>query len=560
MSRWAEALALHFDDSALGFYPGSGVLGSLQVRDVGQRIGDADVRSLTTLRVGGRRDSSQVQALAFTRSANIVHVPAGKASSGPSGSLLSRTAMAGPVVPTSTQAPPLSPPPGDHGVHRRAEDRPRPGGLRRDQERRPHPAGRTAAGIDRRRAADDGGIARLRPHRTRRLHRQPEVREQIRRSRDEFAIPPDAVARAIAFAVEQPYDVEIGDITIRPASKASQRRSRRLAGCGMRPGGSGLGPTAPELTASGRRQRMRIGIMAAETGGDHALVKLADQLRRAADDGFASAWMSNIFGLDALTSLAVAGSQVPGIELGTAVVPTYPRHPAVLAQQALTAALAAGPGRLVLGIGLSHKIVIEDMYGYSFDKPARHMREYLSVLVPLLDGNPVSVDGSTLSAHIGLSTPRAGRVPVLLAAMAPRMLELAGGQADGTVLWMTGPATVRDYVVPAITAAASAAGRPSPRVVCALPVCVTSDPDAARASVEKELAIYGQLPSYRAMLDREGAAGPGDVAIVGDEDAVAAQIQALADAGVTDFGAAEVGRGEDRERTRSLLKAVIAGR
>ena len=190
-------------------------------------------------------------------------------------------------------------------------------------------------------------------------------------------------------------------------------------------------------------------------------------------------------------------------------------------------------------------------------KPARHMREYLSVLVPLLDGNPVSVDGSTLSAHIGLSTPRAGRVPVLLAALAPRMLELAGGQADGTVLWMTGPATVRDYVVPAITAAASAA-RPSPRVVCALPVCVTSDPDAARASADKELAIYGQLPSYRAMLDREGAAGPGDVAIVGDEDAVAAQIQALADAGVTDFVAAEVGRGEDPERTRSLLKAVIA--
>jgi len=158
----------------------------------------------------------------------------GKASSGPSGSLLSRTAMAGPVVPTSTRAPPLSPPPGDHGVHRRAEDRPHPGGLRRDQERRPHPAGRTAAGIDRRRAADDGGIARLRPHRTRRLHRQPQVREQIRRSRDDFAIPPYAVARAIAFAVEQPYDVEIGDIAIRPASKASQRRSRRLAGCGMR--------------------------------------------------------------------------------------------------------------------------------------------------------------------------------------------------------------------------------------------------------------------------------------------------------------------------------------
>jgi 5,10-methylenetetrahydromethanopterin reductase len=304
---------------------------------------------------------------------------------------------------------------------------------------------------------------------------------------------------------------------------------------------------------------MRIGTLAAETGGDQAFRKLADQLRRAADDGFASFWMSNIFGLDALTSLAVAGSQVPGIELGTAVVPTYPRHPAVLAQQALTAALAVGPGRLTLGIGLSHKMVIEDMYGYSFERPARHMREYLSVLLPLLDGTAVSVDGSTLSAHIGLSVPVAGRVPVLLAAMAPRMLNLAGEQADGTVLWMTGPATVRDYVVPAISAAASAAGRPSPRVVCSLPVCVTDDPAAARASAAEELAIYGQLPSYRAMLDRESAAGPGDVAVVGDEDAVAAQILALADAGVTDFVAAEFARGQDRERTRSLLKAVIAG-
>ena len=199
------------------------------------------------------------------------------------------------------------------------------------------------------------------------------------------------------------------------------------------------------------------------------------------------------------------------------------------------------------------------MYGYSFDRPARHMREYLSVLLPLLDGSPVSVDGSTLSAHIGLSAARAGRVPVLLAAMAPRMLDLAGEQTDGTVLWMTGPATVRDYVVPAISAAARAAGRPSPRVVCALPVCVTSDPAAARASAAEQFAIYGQLPSYRTMLDREGAAGPGDVAIVGDEDAVAAQVLTLANAGVTDFVANEFAHGQERERTCSLLKALIAG-
>jgi 5,10-methylenetetrahydromethanopterin reductase len=303
---------------------------------------------------------------------------------------------------------------------------------------------------------------------------------------------------------------------------------------------------------------MKIGTSVNEPSSSDALTKLADQLRRAADDGFASVWMSNIFGLEALTSLAVAGSHVPGIAVGTAVVPTYPRHPAVLAQQALTTALALGPGRLNLGIGLSHQVVIEDMYGYSFDKPARHMREYLSVLLPLLDGTPVSVDGATLSAHIGLSTPREDRVPVLLAALAPRMLRLAGELTDGTVLWMTGPATVRDHIVPAITAAAKDAGRASPRVVCVLPVCVTDDVQAARAAAAEQFAIYGQLPSYRAMLDKEGAAGPADVAIVGDEDAVSAQIAALADAGVTDFVAAEYARGAERARTRSLLKKVIA--
>ena len=302
---------------------------------------------------------------------------------------------------------------------------------------------------------------------------------------------------------------------------------------------------------------MRIGTSQDEPAGPEALSRLRDQLQRAADDGFASAWISNIFGLDALTALAVAGSQVPGIELGTAVVPTYPRHPAVLAQQALTAATALG-GRLTLGIGLSHKIVIEDMYGYSFDRPARHMREYLSILLPLRNGEQASFQGETMRAGIGLSTPRPGRVPVLLAALAPQMLRLAGQRTDGTVLWMTGPATIRDYIVPTITQAAAAAGRPSPRVVCLLPVCVTDDPDGARVRANRVLAIYGQLPSYRAMLDREGAAQPGDVVLTGDEAAVAAQIRALDEAGVTDFVAVEYSRGEDQVRTRALLKSLAS--
>ena len=301
---------------------------------------------------------------------------------------------------------------------------------------------------------------------------------------------------------------------------------------------------------------MRIGMSLTDQTGPDALTGLRDQLQQAADDGFASAWISNIFGLDALTALAVAGRQVPGIELGTAVVPTYPRHPAALAQQALTVALAVG-GRLALGIGLSHRLVIEDMYGQSFERPARHMREYLSILLPLLNGEAADFDGDTMRAKIGLSVARPSRVPVLLAAMAPAMLRLAGERADGTVLWMTGPATVRDYIAPAITQAAAAAGRPAPRVVCILPVCVTDDPDQARTRAARIFEIYGQLPSYRAMLDREGAAGPADVTIAGDEETVGSRIMALADAGVTDFVAGEFAVGEDAKRTRALLKSLV---
>jgi 5,10-methylenetetrahydromethanopterin reductase len=286
------------------------------------------------------------------------------------------------------------------------------------------------------------------------------------------------------------------------------------------------------------------------------MAKLRDELRRAADDGFASAWMSNIFGVDALTALAVAGSQVPGIEVGTAVMPTYPRHPAALAQQARTAA-AAVDGRLVLGIGLSHRIVVEDMFGYDFGRPILHMREYLAVLLPLLNGQQVSFTGVTVRADIGLTTPSPGRVPVVVAALGAQMLRVAGEQTDGTVLWMTGPATVRDHIAPLIKRAADGAGRPSPRIVCILPVCVTSDPGSARERAARVFAMYGELPSYRAMLDREGAAGPADVAIAGDEGAVAAQIQALAEAGVTDFVAAEYTGGADGGRTRAFLRTLI---
>ena len=293
---------------------------------------------------------------------------------------------------------------------------------------------------------------------------------------------------------------------------------------------------------------MRIGISMDERGGPDALERFTDGVRRTADDGFASVWMSHIFGMDALTCLAVAGSRVPGIELGTSVVPTYPRHPA---------ALALGGQRLTLGIGLSHQMVIEGMFGYDFSRPVRHMKEYLSVLGPLLNGEQVAFSGETVKAHIGLSVPNEGRVPVVIAALGPKMLKVAAEQADGTVLWMTGPRTVRDHIVPTIRAAAEAAGRPDPRVVCILPVGVTSDVEAARARAGEVFAVYGQLPSYRAMMDREGAEGPADLALLGDEDTVAAAIADLRDAGVTDFVAGGFLPGKDGERTRALLKSLL---
>ncbi len=301
---------------------------------------------------------------------------------------------------------------------------------------------------------------------------------------------------------------------------------------------------------------MRYGIMLGD-GGEAGIDGVIEEARRVADAGLHAVWMSQIFGFDALTALAVVAREVPGIELGTAVVPTYPRHPAVMAMQALTTQSATG-GRLVLGVGLSHQLVIEGMFGYSFERPLRHMREYLSVLVPLVQKGTASFEGETLKWSGSAQVPGASPCPILLAALAPGMLRLAGEMTDGTVTWMTGVSTVADHIVPSITASAASAGRPSPRVAVGLPICVTDDPDPARDRAAKAFAVYGQLPSYRAMLDREGAAGPADVAIVGSEATGAGRLAELADAGATDFLAAVFGSRDERDRTLGLI-ADLAG-
>ncbi len=299
---------------------------------------------------------------------------------------------------------------------------------------------------------------------------------------------------------------------------------------------------------------LRIGSMI-ET--DKPLADVVSLLQRYREAGLDHAFASQIFGPDALTLLAVAGSQVPGIGLGTGVVPVYPRHPMMLAQQALTVQMATD-NRLLLGIGLSHQVVVEGMWGMSFERPASYMREYLTSLMPLLRGETVHCEGErvTTNAFAPLDIADVEAPPVLVAALGDTMLKLAGRVADGTVTWMTGTATIGGHIAPTITAAAEAAGRPAPRVVVSLPIAVTNDQDAAKERINEAFAIYPNLPSYKAMLDKEGAAAAADIGFIGDEETVAASIVRLADAGATDFVGAIVGDAAERARGLALLSEI----
>ncbi|MFP8876471.1 MAG: LLM class F420-dependent oxidoreductase [Myxococcota bacterium] len=298
---------------------------------------------------------------------------------------------------------------------------------------------------------------------------------------------------------------------------------------------------------------MRIGLMSGAEGGAGSIGALIEEARGAEALGFDSFWLANIFGFDAITAQALVGHETERIQLGTAVVPSYPRHPVAIAQQALTTASASG-GRFRLGIGLSHKIVIEDMFGMSYDKPAKHMREYLSVLAPLLRGEPAKFTGEQYRVNAGFAVPGAGPVPLLVAGLGPVMLRLTGELADGTITWMTGVKTLGSHISPRLRAAAEAAGRPEPQVVAGLPVELSDDPDGTRAHMDEVFAMYPSLPSYKAMLDREGVTRPSEIALVGNEVALREQLAGLASAGVTDLIAA-VGRGKDGSgaRTREFL-------
>jgi F420-dependent oxidoreductase-like protein len=263
-------------------------------------------------------------------------------------------------------------------------------------------------------------------------------------------------------------------------------------------------------------------------------------------------WLSQAYDVDALTALALIGQKVPAIALGTAVTTIHSRHPIAMSSQTQTAQAATG-GRLRLGLGVGHRKTVEDRYGYPFDQPAERMRDYLEALLPLLRDGTVAHHGLTTTADTtGFSAHVAGSTmpPVLVAALAPRMLRVAGELANGTVTWLAGPRTIAEHIQPALSAAA--AGRPSPEIVAGLPVCLTSEPDVARQRAATNLAFYEGVPSYQSLLEREGARSTADVAIIGDERHVAQCIRRLADSGVTHLIANTTGIATPVEHARSL--------
>ena len=305
---------------------------------------------------------------------------------------------------------------------------------------------------------------------------------------------------------------------------------------------------------------MRIGL----SGGGTTLDKIVAQARRAEDDGFTSLWYASTVAGDPLVAMALAGRETSRIELGAAVLQTYPCHPLLQANRAASVVAAMGRPGFTLGVGPSHGSLVRDVYGLNYEHPGRSTEEYVTILAGLLRGEVVDLDGADWSVHsAGRMAEVAHPVPLLVSALSPRMLRIAGALGDGTVLWMAPPKAIETHVAPRIGAAAAAAGRPAPRIVAGLPVAVHDDPAQARAAAAATAVAAASMPNYQRILHVGGVSEPADAAIVGDERSVRAQLQGLLDAGATDVWAAVFAVGDDRaarsasvRRTTDLLREL----
>jgi F420-dependent oxidoreductase-like protein len=306
---------------------------------------------------------------------------------------------------------------------------------------------------------------------------------------------------------------------------------------------------------------VRIGL----TGGGATVEKVVRQAKQAEAEGFTSLWYASLVTGDPLVAMALAGRETSRIELGTAVLQTYPCHPLLQANRVASVVDAMGRGGFTLGIGPSHEPLIRGVFGLSYDHPGRSTEEYLRIVTGLLRGEDVEFDGEDWTAHTGgRAVKPAHPVPVLVSALGPRLLRVAGEVADGTVLWMAPARAIESHVVPKVQRAAAAAGRPAPRIVAGLPVAVHDDEAEARAAAVAYSTAYAGMANYQRILEIGNASTPADAAIVGDEASVRAQLQSLLDAGATDIWAATFPVGDNREdraasiqRTTDLLKGLV---
>lgn len=306
---------------------------------------------------------------------------------------------------------------------------------------------------------------------------------------------------------------------------------------------------------------MRIGLSAAGTSVD----QIVRQAERAEADGFTSLWFASPLLGDPLAAMVAAGRATSVIELGTAALQTYACHPVLqAARAAATAAAIGGTRRFSLGLGPSHREIVQGQLGLAYSTPGRHTEEYVRIVVPLLRGERVRFAGQEFSVDAGpLPLAGVGAVPVLVAALGPRLLRVAGTLAAGTLLWLANAAAIERHVAPRIRQAAAAAGLPEPRIVAGLPVAVHDDAAQARAAAARRYARYASRPAYQGILGHGGVAGPADAIITGDENSVTAQVRALFEAGATDVRLEPFGVGPDRAaslaRTEALLRELARG-
>ncbi|MDT5011453.1 MAG: 5,10-methylenetetrahydromethanopterin reductase, partial [Mycobacterium sp.] len=310
---------------------------------------------------------------------------------------------------------------------------------------------------------------------------------------------------------------------------------------------------------------MRLGVMIGAERGDMArkVSKLVSDIKWAEEAGLDTAWMPQVpDDFDALTMVALMAAHTSRIELGTAVVPLQAQHPIALARQALSVHAIAN-GRTALGVGPSHHWIVRDMLGIPYEKPASYTRDYLEVLNAALAGpGPVDVENDSFTVHSPTVLGAQTTMPVLVAALGPVMLQIAGEFADGTVLWMADERAIGEHIAPKITKAAADAGRPAPRIVAGIPVCLcaNSEIDTAKDRANRVLAEADTSPNYQRLLERGDARDVGDLCAAGDEEAILARFKTFADAGVTDLSVRLLPIGDNRDeliaskyRTREVI-------